>query len=361
MEVLSSTNPSALPLAVKALAEGKIIIYPTETCYGLGVDVTNEDAVTKLLKYKGDRFRQVSIAVNSQNMANDYVSLNSMANNLYQEFLPGPITVISESLHHTDFRLESSEGTLGVRFPAHPFALSLIKSFDRPITATSANTSGKKEPYSLADWQKYTTKIKQNFVSLFLDAGQLLERPTSTVIDTTLNDPTILRQGQFLLPSSSPRYLSHSPTETRELAQTILKKYLSLTRHFPLIIALQGELGAGKTQFSQGLAKTLNISSIVASPTYSLLHEYLFHTSKYSGTFFHLDTWRLSDMRELESTLHLSSLLKPGNILAIEWAGKAKNLLKTYESKYPILVIDIKELNENTRHITTAFSTPEWS
>ncbi|MFH2019093.1 MAG: L-threonylcarbamoyladenylate synthase [bacterium] len=361
MQVINITDSSAVSQAVKALAEGKIIIYPTETCYGLGVDAGNPDAVSRLLTYKGDRYRQVSIAVNSLKMAKKYVSLNSMASNLFHEFLPGPITVISNSRGLLDSRLESTTGTLGVRFPAHPLALSLIKAFGKPLTATSANTSGKKEPYSLADWQKYTTKTKQNMVSLFLDAGQLLERPTSTVVDTTLNSPTILRQGQILLPKSAPHFLSHSPAETRSIAKAILAPHLSLLHHFPLIIALQGELGAGKTQFSQGLAQALNINSTVASPTYTLLREYPYHTPKYSGMFYHLDTWRLADMRELETTLHLSSLLKPSNLLAIEWAGKAKNLLKSYKSKYPILVIDIKELSENTRQINYAFSTPEWS
>jgi len=361
MLIISTQNKSTIPQAVKALNQGKLIIYPTETCYGIGVDAANSSAVSRLLAYKGDRYRQVSIAVDTQKMAEKYVTLNSLAQNLYSEFLPGPLTIISQSQGLLDSRLDSSSGTLGVRLPAHPFAQALIKAFGRPITATSANTSGKKEPYSLVDWQKYTSLSKQNLVSLFLDAGKLLERPPSTVVDTTLNDPTILRQGQFLLPSSSPRYLSHSPTETRAIAKNILAKHLSLTRHFPLIIALQGELGAGKTHFSQGLAQALKITSIVASPTYTLLHEYPFHTPKYSGVFYHLDTWRLADMNELESTLHLSALLKPGNLLAIEWAGKAKGLLKTYEKQCPILVIDISEIDENTRQITTAFSTPEWT
>ena len=82
---------------------------------------------------------------------------------------------------------------------------------------------------------------------------------------------------------------------------------------------------------------------------------------KYSGTLYHLDTWRLSDPKELESTLHLSTLLKPGNIVVIEWAGKASEILKTYESIVPILVIDIKEKDVDSRQITYAFYTPEWS
>lgn len=361
MQIVSSLDPQAASLACATLRRGEIIIFPTETCYGLGVDATNPQAVTNLLTYKGDRRRQVAIAVTTQSMAESYVQLNEIAKSLYSHFLPGPITVISDSLHQVDRRLESASATLGIRIPNYPFTLSLIGEFGHAITATSANTSGKKEPYSLSDWQKYTSPDKQCLVSLFLEAGQLANRPTSTVVDTTLNDPQVLRQGQLVLPELSPSFTSHSPSDTQHIAHTILSKHLSLTRRSPLILALQGELGVGKTQFVKGLGGTLNIPLLVSSPTYILMKEYPYQTPKYSGTLYHLDTWRLPDPAELESTLHLSTLLKPGNIIAIEWAGKAKNLLETYQHNVPILVINIKEIDAQTRQIIYAFSTPEWS
>jgi L-threonylcarbamoyladenylate synthase len=361
MQIIPISDPQAIPLAIKELSAGHLVIYPTETCYGIAADTTNHEAVSRLLAYKGDRHRQVAIGVASRAMAEDYVQINPIADNLYTHFLPGPITVISASLHHVDECLESATSTLGVRLPAYPFALDLIKQFGRPITATSANTSGKKEPYSLADWQKYTTRDKQNMVSLFLDAGKLADRPTSTVVDTTLNDPAILRQGKLVIPALAPTKTTTSPEDTQKIAVQILSPHLSLTRRFPLILALQGDLGVGKTQFVKGLASALGIDLTVSSPTYTLLKEYLYTLPKYSGTLYHIDTWRLPDPNELESTIHLSKLLKPGNIVAIEWAGKAESLLKTYEKDFPILVINIKEINVSTRQITYAFSTPEWS
>lgn len=361
MQILSINDPNAITLATSALQRGELVIYPTETCYGIAGDSTNPDAVTKLLAYKGDRHRQVAIAVADRAMAKKYVTINAAGENLYSNFLPGPITVISKSLQHVDERLESGDGGLGIRIPNYPFSLELITQFGKPITATSANTSGKKEPYSLQDWQKYTTIDKQGMVSIFLDAGKLLDRPTSTVVDTTLNDPQILRQGALVIPSLSPTYLSSSVEETQKFAQKIIAKHLSLTRRFPLILALQGDLGVGKTQFVKGIASTLGIDTNISSPTYTIMKEYPYTTSKYSGILYHLDTWRLPDPSELESTLHLSQLLKPGNIIAIEWAGKAESLLKTYEKNIPILVINIEEKSVETRQITYAFSTPEWS
>lgn len=382
MQIISITDPLAITSACSALSRGELVIYPTETCYGLAVDTTNPVAITRLLTYKGDRHRQVAIAVTSRSMAEKYVTINQIADNLYENFLPGPITVISKSNHLVDERLESSDGSLGIRIPKHDFAQDLIKSFSKPITATSANTSGKKEPYSLEDWQKYTSIDKQNMVSIFLDAGKLADRPTSTVIDTTLNDPQILRQGGLIIPSLSPSFITTSSEDTQSIAQKIISKHLSLTRKFPLILALQGELGVGKTQFMKGVAVALGIDLNITSPTYTLMKEYVYGApagpglagpndqparpgpngqSKYSGVLYHLDTWRLANPTELESTLHLSSLLVPGNIIAIEWAGKAGELLKTYEKNMPILVINIKEIDTNTRQISYAFSTPEWS
>jgi L-threonylcarbamoyladenylate synthase len=362
MQVIAVTAPDAISAACAALARGELVIYPTETCYGIAADCSSPQAVSRLLEYKGDRHRQVAIAVASRSMAETYVELNDLASNLYTHFLPGPITVISQSRHATDPRLESAYGTLGIRYPNHAVALDLVRAYGRPITATSANTSGKKEPYSYADWEKYTTKAKQAMVTLFLDAGRLEERPTSTVVDTTLNDPAILRQGEIVVPSiPGQTFITHSPEETESTGSVILHRHLNVLHKLPLIIALQGEMGAGKTHITKGFARELGISATVASPTYTLMHEYPYATEKYQGMLYHLDTWRLADPTEIESTLHLKSLLRPGNILAIEWVQKLKSQLANWEKDAAVLVINIKELDEYTRQIDYSFSTPEWS
>ena len=82
--------------------------------------------------------------------------------------------------------------------------------------------------------------------------------------------------------------------------------------------------------------------------------------TKYSGALYHLDTWRLADPTEIESTLHLSSLLKPGNLVVIEWVQKVASELETCKKDAATLVINIKELDASTRQIDYSFSTPEW-
>src|SRR3989344_8426246 len=91
---------SVLEEATGVLNRGGLIIYPTETCYGVGVDATNPDAVKKLLSYKErPEGKAISVAVADEAMAREYVDVNETAQNLYENFLPGPITVISESKH----------------------------------------------------------------------------------------------------------------------------------------------------------------------------------------------------------------------------------------------------------------------
>src|SRR5689334_6125072 len=84
--------------AVEVLKNGGSVIYPTETCYGIGVDATNQKAVDALYDYKGFRGQKpFSMAVIDRKMAEEYVEINDIADNLYKNYLPGPVTVVSNS------------------------------------------------------------------------------------------------------------------------------------------------------------------------------------------------------------------------------------------------------------------------
>lgn len=344
----------AIKSAIAELSKGNLIIYPTETCYGLGADVGNPTAINKLFSYKGNRRNQIAIAVSDHKMASQFVKLNELARNIYSNLLPGPITVISKSLGKTIKELESPHQTLGIRIPNHPWTLQLIAKFGKPVTTTSANTSGKKQPYSLSDWQKYTSNNKQTMVSLFIDAGHLGNRPTSTVVDTTLNEPSILRQGELTLKNlTSPPVTSKSPQDTTNIACQLITHTLE-TVPTPLIVALQGKLGAGKTQFAKGIAQALKINDTITSPTYTIMKEYPYN----NGILYHIDTWRLENDDDLFATLNLNSLLKPGNVVVIEWLQKTMDLLKNLNNTYPILWIDISDKNEITRLIRHHLNLP---
>jgi len=343
---------TAVSFAYEIFKQGGLVVYPTETCYGVGVDATNRQAVDRLLAYKGERgVKPIAAAVCDQSMAKKYVSLNQSALHLYRTFLPGPLTVVSESLGKLAPQLEAGAGTLGIRIPDHPLALEIIRRFGKPITATSANTSGKKPPYSLSDLRKYTSKKRLAFIDLFLDAGRLPVRPPSTVVDTTLNEPTVLRQGEIYIPQTmGTTVVSHSEKETQEIAGRILERYSSSLSLKPLIFALQGELGSGKTQFVKGLAKGLGILTMVSSPTFVIIREYPYQFKKVSGLLYHVDTWRLGSGKELVD-LGLLEMLRPGNIVAIEWLQKVKPILERLKEKAVIVWITIEHLSQTKREI----------
>ena len=343
------------------LKNGGLVIYPTETCYGLGADATNQIAVKKVLEFKGQRGgKPISVAVANKKMARKYVEINSIADNLYQQFLPGPLTVVSKSKGKAIKVLQANKATLGVRIPDYQFVLDLIKEFGRPITSTSANTSGKKAPYCLNDVLKYTSKKRLELVSLFLDAGRLPYNPPSTVVDTTLNELKILRQGEIKIKATAKNtFVSGSEEETREIAGKIFERHKDLLKKKPIIFALQGELGSGKTQFAKGLGRALKIKDNIVSPTFTIIREYPFELDLQRpglckfGVFYHLDTWRLERGEELLE-LGMGKMLKPGNVIVIEWLQKIKLVLQKLSKikGVKIVWVNIEHLSETKRKIS---------
>jgi tRNA threonylcarbamoyl adenosine modification protein YjeE/tRNA threonylcarbamoyl adenosine modification protein (Sua5/YciO/YrdC/YwlC family) len=289
------------------------------------------------------------VAVADQKMAGEYVEINEMAQNLYTTFLPGPLTIVSRSKKKATILLEAGTESLGIRVPAYPLVLQLVKRLGRPITATSANQSGQKNPYSLADFRKYTSQKAIKLIDLFLDAGDLPERQTSTVVDTTLNESAILRQGEITLDDlQGQTFFSCSEKETQKIAASLLKKYDDDAHHRSMVFALQGELGAGKTQFVKGLARALGIKANINSPTFVLIKEY----QHKSGKLFHLDAWRLERGEKLFD-LGLETMFQPGNVVAIEWLQKIKIILEKIEQekKARVIWVTIEMLGKNKRKI----------
>lgn len=342
----TSQSKKWLKKTIEALKSGGLIVYPTETCYGLGADATNKNTVKKLLQYKGQRGgKAISIAVSSKNLAQKYVSLNQEAENIYKKFLPGPITVISKSRGEAVGLLQAGKESLGVRIPNHPVPLKIVRRYDRPITATSANTSGKKPPYSFSDWQKYTSVKKQNMIDLFLDVGPLPRRQPSTVVDTTLLNPKVLRQGKIKLNSPNVKTTS-SAKKTQDLAQEIWEKVEKDLKNKPIIFALQGELGAGKTQFAKGLGQALGVKENINSPTYTIIKEYPIE----SGVFYHLDAWRLETEKDLKE-LGLEKMLKPKNVVVIEWLEKASEFISSKEKQALVVYVSFEVKSKVVRKI----------
>lgn len=347
--------------ALNVLKNGGIFVFPTETCYGLGADATNQAAIDKLYSYKTRREgKPLSIAVCDIEMASKYVTINETAENLYKNYLPGPITVISKGLGKVAKGVESEYGTLGIRIPDNELVLNIIRAFGRPFTATSANISYMPKPYSVDSLLKNTPPKSQNLIDLIIDAGELPHRETSTVVDTTMNNLNIMRSGQINLAQQLSDQKAVMSAETSSDAQTVSFGAMNMLRHIdeplsgPLVFFLSGELGTGKTQFSKGLASQLGIKEIIKSPTFTILNEYEYELGQRHGKFIHIDTWRVDSLKDLE-TIGLDQYLSAGNIIAIEWADKFFDDLqaKIRAASGKIINVIFDYLDENTRDIKT--------
>jgi len=338
--------------AIEVLNNGGLVIYPTETCYGVGVNALNSDAVAKLLKYKKrPEGKAISIAVSNIEMAAKYVELNKVAQNVYKTFLPGPVTVISNDLGKVCKDLVSEEKTLGVRIPKYKLVTDIIKKCGFPISATSANSAGKKNPYKIEDVFENISLKQKALIDLVIDAGELEHNPPSTVIDTTKEEMKVLRRGELKIGKLLVDKIIKSDIEMQEAGMELIQKHKNLLKDNCLLIMFNAELGAGKTQFVKGVAKAVGIKNNINSPTFILVKEYPFENEGNTSDLIHIDAWRLESLDELKK-LELENYIKIGNILAVEWAGKAQEYLSGLnDAKVIKIYVEINYIDLNTRSI----------
>ncbi len=340
-------DENSIKTAIDILKSGGLIIYPTETLYGAGVDATNDAAVKKLTTYKNRPLgKPYSIAVKDIYMAGEYGHLNQASKNLFREFLPGPLTVIVKGKHKLAKGVESEDGKLGIRLPDYKFVRSLIEKFGKPITATSANASYKKRPYRVSDILNNLSQKQKDLIDLVIDAGTLPVREPSTVIDTTFDEPAILRQGEIRL-SDENEVLSVNEENTQNVAKEIWQKNEPYLGKRSIVFALQGEMGSGKTQFTKGLARAMGITELVTSPTFAIENEYESGTKK----LFHFDAWRLENSDEMKA-LGFENLIKNKSVISIEWAEKVVDIIREFDDEAIVVWIKISfGAKENERKI----------
>jgi|SRR5208337_495315 len=171
--------------AVSILMHDGIVVYPTETVYGLGADAFSDEAILKVYEAKKRPVGMpISIAVSDADMLHAVARTEPWMEPFISTFLPGPVTVILPSRKSVPAILTGGTGLIGIRMPSHPLALDLIRRFDSPITATSANLHGGKEPHIPDE----CTVPRE----LLIDGGKLPGTP-STVVDLTTKQ--VIRAG----------------------------------------------------------------------------------------------------------------------------------------------------------------------
>ncbi|MBI4215260.1 MAG: threonylcarbamoyl-AMP synthase [Parcubacteria group bacterium] len=351
----SKNKNKIINCSVAILRQGGLIIYPTETCYGAGVDPTNPKAVEKLLKFKGNRQgKSVSIAVCDKKMAQEYVELSEAAHNLYDHFLPGPITVVSKSKGGVAPFIGSPEGTLGVRVPDYPLVLDIIRVFGKPITSTSANISGGKTPYAVSEVLNQLSIQQRELIELIIDSGTLPPRKPSAVVDATLENIKILRPGEMELENYKFFY-SRNENQTRQLAQQIIEEIEPWLGKRLVVFQLVGEMGSGKTYLTKFLGEILGIAQTIVSPTFILCNEYKFIYKNKPLMMYHLDTHRMYSKEEV-CGLKLEEIFKSPNIVVIEWANKVEDMLEKRLKDAIVIQVFLEHAAETERRIMYRFN-----
>ncbi len=181
--------------AVAALRGGEVIVFPTETLYGLGADALNFTAVEKVFQLKGrDANNPFPVLVADRSMLNSLVeSISPLAEKLMERFWPGPLTLVLPARNDIPPPLVSSTGAIGVRISSQPIVSEIIRMLGRPLTATSANPSGQPGAQTVAQARDYFSgKIK-----VFIDGGALTSKTGSTVAAVAGNKIKIIRAGEI--------------------------------------------------------------------------------------------------------------------------------------------------------------------
>lgn len=178
--------------AVEVLQGGGVIIYPTDTIYGLGCDITNREAIDRILAIKGRSHKKpMSFVCADLTNVSKYAHVSNHAYRILKRYLPGPYTFVLPATRETPRILQTKRKTVGLRVPDHPVPIRLVRELGNPIISTSANRSDEEV---LTDPEELKGTLGAG-VDLMLECGQLPVMPSSVV--SLLDDRVeILREGQ---------------------------------------------------------------------------------------------------------------------------------------------------------------------
>jgi L-threonylcarbamoyladenylate synthase len=177
--------------AVEVLRSGGLVAFPTETVYGLGADARNEAAVRRLFDVKERPLdRALSLCVGGLAAAQSFAVFDTDAIRLAAAFWPGPLTLVLPRRDVVGDGVTGGRDTVGLRMPAHPVALALLRDFGGAIAAPSANKFGEAPPVTASE----VVDALGEDVDLVLDGGLCQVGESSTVL-SLVGEPTILRAG----------------------------------------------------------------------------------------------------------------------------------------------------------------------
>lgn len=181
--------------AVAALKRGEVIVFPAETLYGLGANALDSAAVEKVFQLKArDATNPIPVLVASRDMLFELVSdIPPLAEKLILGFWPGPLTIVLPARRNIPQPLVGRSGGVGVRLSSQPVATELVEGLGRPLTATSANPSGRPAAHTVQQAKNYFAER----IDIFVDGGKLTSQTGSTVVEPVGDSIRIIRAGDI--------------------------------------------------------------------------------------------------------------------------------------------------------------------
>jgi L-threonylcarbamoyladenylate synthase len=194
LKSIKRLSPADIKAIVELLEAGEALVYPTETCYGLGCLVTKPEAIERVFKIKGrPQEKTFPILFPSIAVLNEYVSIKSPRFvPLTAKFWPGPLTLVLPATAKGSAIFPSHPQTLAVRISPHPFLVELFKRISTPLISTSANLTGE-PPVETADQASQT--FSGSDLGAIIDGGPLSATHSSTILDLSSAPPRVLREG----------------------------------------------------------------------------------------------------------------------------------------------------------------------
>ena len=189
-------NPKDIRQVVDVLKSGGIIVYPTDTVYGLGCDITNAKAVEKIARYKNVKVEKSNfsfICSDLGHLADFSKPVSNQVFKLLKRYLPGPFTFILNANSNVPKYFKGKKKTVGVRIPANPIITDIVRELGNPIMSTSIHDDDEIIEYS-TDPELIHEKF-MDIADLVIDGGYGDNVP-STIIDCTSEFPILVRQGK---------------------------------------------------------------------------------------------------------------------------------------------------------------------
>ena len=190
-----SIDEEELKKCIETINKGGLVIFPTETVYGIGANAYNEEAVRKIyeVKMRPDE-KPLSIMVSSIDEISKYAIIsNEIEEKIIKKYMPGPITIVLKKKPGVFDYISSGKDTIGIRIPDNEIILKILKEAKLPIVAPSANISGKPSGIILSE----ILKDFDGKVEICIDGGKAKLSEPSTIVKVVDNKPVILRQGRI--------------------------------------------------------------------------------------------------------------------------------------------------------------------